>query len=142
MLSDGLAMISDSAFFYVVPYDRQLVEAPDMAYITCLLWAQSPGAALRAMEMQLERDDGSIRYDPPVELLLSPDSVTYHGILQHARSQVGNSVMEHAGYRATDGAFIHRTISVGSQFKFYFRGRAERDDERPYAIRYKERRVA
>src|SRR5262245_33437947 len=119
LLSDGLAMISDCAFFYIVPHDREFIETPDAPYITLLIWAQSPVAALRATDMQIERDDGSVNFQPPSELLLSPDSVTYGSIVRHARRE-GASVMEHASYRiAQDGAFIHRTISVGSEFEFY-----------------------
>lgn len=141
-LSDGLVMISDSSFFYVVPYNRQFIKTPEAPYITLLIWAQSPGAALRAMDSQIEQDDGSTNCQPPPELLLSPDSVTYGSILRQARIRGDLSVLEHASYRsADDGAFIHRTISVGSEFEFHFRGRENDDGEKPYAIQYSEGRV-
>jgi hypothetical protein len=141
-LSDGLAMISDCSFFYVVPYNRQLIKTPEAPYITLLIWAQSPGAALRAMDRQIAKDDGSTTFQPPPELLLSPDSATYGSILRQARVRGDVSVMEHASYRiADDRAFIHRAISVGSEFEFYFRGRENDHGEKPYAIRYSERRV-
>jgi len=54
-LSHRLVMISDCAFFCVVPYDRQLIQTSDAPYISSLVWAQSPGAALRAMDMQIEQ---------------------------------------------------------------------------------------
>ena len=44
--------------------------------------------------------------------------------------------MAYASYRiATDGAFIHKVIE-GNGFKFYFRDKEERPDEKPYAIAY------
>src|SRR4051812_23867681 len=127
-LSDGLAMISDCSFFYVVPYNRQLIKTAEGPYITLLIWAQSPGAALRATESQIEKDDGSANFQPPPELLLSPDAATYGSILRQVPDRGDVSVMEHADYRiAGDGAFVHRTISVGYEFEFYFRGRDNND---------------
>jgi hypothetical protein len=102
--------------------------------ITSLLWAESEGAALRALFMEIEADEAIPGLQIPQEMLLTGGPATYGGILAAVRTGRHGRFLQHADYRiAKDGAFIHRTIS-GQTFSFHFRGLAEEESERPYAI--------
>jgi hypothetical protein len=136
LLSGGLLRVGSDAFVFTVPYDQHLAKTPLAPYVTLLVWAPSEGAALRALESEIEKDDG-VSGEPPPEMLFDPNAKTYAAIVRAAKQQYGGEFSEHASYRiATDGAFIQKSVSAGP-FEYCFRSPSRVGAEAPFAIKYR-----
>lgn len=140
-LSEDLFMFSEQVFYFVVPHDRRCAVTADAPFLTCVIWAQSAGAARRAMNSAIEDDREMNGSWPPQELLPKDGVLTYGDILRAVKSECPESVMETASYRvASDGAFIHKSISArlhDGRYEYYFRSPKIFDEERPYAVSFK-----
>ena len=129
-----LYQVEESCYLIAVSHDEQLQVFDDTKFVTCLLWAEGEGAALRSTLQEIENDRIIPAKKPPREMLLPNGSATYGAIIGTLKSNQRRQVMEVASYRiARDGAFIHRAIHA-PKLDFYFRGLTEESSERPYAI--------
>ena len=136
-LGDDLYKIEANVYLSTVPFTRDLVRSRRGPFITMLLWAASDGAVLRAARMNIEADDLLSATPPPEMLLPETKNPNYSELLTAAKSGLHGKHMEHASYRiASDGRFIHKTISVG-RFEFHFRNRNIRKREMPYCIAFR-----
>lgn len=132
-LKDALFRIGPNCYVTAGEYDADLSPSPSRR-VGSLLWAESDGAALRAVNMEIEADALCPGGKIPSEMLLPGRPRTYGEILSAFRTGRHGSFMEHADYRiARDGAFIHRALD-GPDFVFYFRSLVEKPSEIPYAI--------
>jgi hypothetical protein len=128
--------------YLICPAANERFERPPgiPGFVVGLLWAQSEGAARRAILKAVDADPPDLRplpEPPPAELLLPGSGDTYGSIVTHLRAQRPTKFIESATYRVgTDGAFVHRTIGA-APFTFFFRNRKGDDDDRCYAIEYR-----
>ncbi len=129
---DTLYAAHENCYLIAVPHNQRLQKIGDTRFATCLLWAESQGAALRAGLKEIENDRVVAAATPPMEMLLRRDCTTYGPILEFLKLKHGN-YMETANYRISDGAQVHRVIDT-EIFEFYFRSPSEDWNERPYAI--------
>jgi hypothetical protein len=139
---DGvLFRLAPSQYLICPPYNERFERVSGIAaFLGALLWAPNDGAARRAALMDIEADSPGIRPVaeslPPRELLPSSGSTKYGAILGELRAASSRRYLETASYRvATDGAFIHRTIS-SVPYTFFFRNRKDDDSDPCYAIEY------
>jgi hypothetical protein len=133
-LSERLRKIAAHQFILVVESDlRGTANGP---FITMAVWAESDGAALRAIELSKESDQ-PCESDGPPERLLPPGATASYGSIVATLREQGADFMESAEYRiASDGAFVHKVIH-SPQANFYFRSPEEIAGEKPYAVSYR-----
>jgi hypothetical protein len=140
-VDDVLYYLAPTQYLICPPHNEQLATIPGVAgFLGSLLWAPNDGAARRAALMDVEADAVEkrprVEPPPPPELLLSPDATAYGVILARAKSGRHGRHLESASYRiGRDGAFVHRSISVGPT-TFFFRSRKDDDSDPCYAIEY------
>ncbi len=135
-LREDILKIENTKYLIITTHNSpSLEEAAGGPFISSLLWACGDGAATRAMHREIENDE-KIILEPPEEILPTKDAKTYAAILSGLRSVGAEGVLESAGYRWTDGKFVHRVIG-SSIADYYFRGRKNRENEIPYAILWK-----
>jgi hypothetical protein len=135
-LSENVRRVSRGKYLVVVESDL----SGDVAggpYVTMVAWAETDGAALRAVDAALERDaEPDHDQMPPPELLPEPTASGYATILS-ALKRRGESVLESGEYRiATDGAFLHKVIRATAA-TYYFRSPVEIGDEKPFAVTHR-----
>ena len=132
-LSENLRKVCDQTYLLVVDTDQQ-GHSVDGPYVTSAVWAETDGAALRAVDGDLEADTQIENKIIPVSVLVpSGATPTYSSILAALRDLDGG-VIEAGEYRiATDGAFLHKVIR-GRRRTYYFRERRISRSERPFAI--------
>jgi hypothetical protein len=136
-LDESLLKISMNKYFVTSPFRGNCLEEMEGGpFLTALLWACSDGAALRAYNMMIERDDMVTAMPPPI-LLPAEDANTYSAILICLKKKNLKSVIESATYRIiSDGSFVHRSIECDLA-SYYFRSSEHDDQEEPYAILWK-----
>lgn len=134
-LEDILFKLDESAFLLCAPYDAQLRPLANDVAVTAVVWAESEGAARRAVLQQLEADEPSDS-QPPAEILLRPGLERYGQIREAGRTGSFGSILEAASYRGRDGCFIDRRINF-PRWTFHFRAREGNDSERCYAVQVK-----
>lgn len=135
-LDEDLFKIDENSFFFLVPYNKELIESEDGPYISMFIWAQSEQAIRRAYCQEIENDITLEEIEPPKEMLLETGSRTYREILKDVKTNKFGSWMETGNYRiVSDGKFIDKSIQVGS-FIFHFRSNKENLEEIPYVISY------
>lgn len=141
-LGGTLFRISPTQFLICPPYNERFERSPGtVGFVAAVLWAPYEGAARRALLLDVEADRPEHRplaEEPPPPGLLPPGAAgTYGGILSGLRGAGRERVLESATYRvASDGAFVHRTISAAPS-TFFFRNRKDAADDRCYAIEYR-----
>lgn len=131
-LEDVLFKVSESAFLLCAPYDEQLRPLVGDLAVTAVVWAESEGAARRAVLQQLEADQPTDA-QPPAEMLLKPGMKRYGEIREAGRTGSFGSMLEAASYRSRDGLFVDRRINL-PRWTFHFRGLESHDTEPCYAI--------
>lgn len=136
-LDESLFKISVTKYLIISPYrGNHLEQMEGGPFLTALLWACSDGAALRAYNMMIERDDMVTAMPPPI-LLPAEDANTYSAILTCLKERDLKAIIESATYRIVgDGSFVHRSIEC-ELASYYFRSSAHDDQEEPYAILWK-----
>ena len=135
-VDEDLYKIADTCFLIAMPHDRDCTPSSRPPHVTTVMWADSDGAARRALRGRIEADNERLGLTPPAALLLAPGVLTYGDIVAVFASRRHGDFEERAEYRiATDGAFIHRVISA-RLLSFFFRSRKHDNDEAPYAIQY------
>jgi len=100
--------------------------------VTAAVWAESEGAARRAVLQQLEADE-SKDSRPPEGVLLRRGLERYGEIREAGRTGSSGNMLEAASYRGRDGLFIDRRINF-PRWTFHFRGGEDDDAERCYAV--------
>ena len=100
--------------------------------VTAAVWAESEGAARRAVLQQLEADE-SKDSRPPEGVLLRRGLERYGGIREAGRTGSSGNMLEAASYRGRDGLFIDRRINF-PRWTFHFRGGEDDDAARCYAV--------
>jgi hypothetical protein len=129
-----LYQLDETSYFLASDLNHKLEPTPGGPFIMSLLWAVDQGAARRAALNQIELDTCHIVVLPPSWLLPDQSKPTYGSIRQGVIDSGASGFLETADYRiATDGAFIHRSIS--SRGREYFFRTTDGDEEHPYAIR-------
>jgi hypothetical protein len=109
---------------------------PEGLNLASLLLAPDDSAVMRVTKMDIEHDANAL-LEVPTAALPSGAAATYGEILKGLKRENGKGSLESAEYRlGSDGLFVHRTIQTGL-VDYFFRGRAENDNEAPYAICYK-----
>lgn len=140
-VEDGLFQLEDTAFVFAVPYEMDLASSTRGPLVTLAVWAESIGAARRALNGKVDADEMIPGSRPPDEMLLSPGHSTYAMILTDARAVGSRSgILEMASY-GTNGAFIHAKI-MARGFEFMFRDNRVPVDLQPYAICFSASRAA
>ena len=137
-LSKYLFKIDACQYCLGMPHaDKTLVVKPGGPFLSALLWSCGDGAALRSVDLQIEKDENLVS-SPPVDLLPGCVGNTYHEILNCLKTIGCKGISEVAGYRiATDGLFVHRCIT-SEMAEYYFRGRETAKDEAPHAIMWRQ----
>ena len=134
-LVDVLFKVEDGKYLLCVPYDAQIKPLENDYSIAAILWAETDGAAKRAVLQQLEADVRG-NATPPSEILLPGGPVQYDEVVREAKSGAHGSLLESAIYRVGDGLFIDRTIAL-PRWTFHYRGRRSKGDEPCYAVEYR-----
>lgn len=139
-VDDVLFRIAPTQYLICPPYNERFERISGAtAFLGSVLWAPNDGAARRAVLMEIEADlqrDESIAGSPPPEMLLPSGATTYGAILEEVKSGRHGRYLEGASFRiGSDGAFVHRSISV-SPLTFFFRSREDDDHDRCYAIEF------
>jgi hypothetical protein len=134
LVARGLFRLGEDVYLYTVPHDHRLRNASNGArFVSMVLWAETEGAARRALLGEVEADlrDGTRR--PPGELLPAGAAGMYGDIRAALRAEK-QEMREFAEYRiATDGVFLHRVIQSESTL-YYFRNDESDETERPFAV--------
>src|SRR5262249_40143882 len=135
--SNNVLQVDADIYAFVVPYNEKLeTGAPGAPFATMVAWAESPGAARRALSREVEADPGPSGKPAPNELLPAAHARTYAEVLAAART-AKTRAQQYATYRVgSDGAFVHRVIDCGRTV-YCFRSTGPDDTERPYAIIWK-----
>ena len=134
-VGDGIFELEDSAFVFTVPHEKNLTPSSRGPLITLAVWAESVGAARRALTGKIEMDEVVASNVPPVEMLLRPGHSTYSSLLADARESGSSSgILETASYNA-QGAFIHAEIAARG-FQFMFRDFRTPPNLLPYAVTF------
>jgi hypothetical protein len=129
-IDDGIYKIGD-AYLFTVPHHQDISPSQEPV-ISQVIWSPSLGSLKRAYSHNLESDDGAAG-EPPLEMRLKQDAVTYQTILAELKAQ-NLKYMESATYRImTDGKFVHKQIE-SKYYHAYFRSRHVEPEEKPYAI--------
>jgi len=131
-VEDVLFRLHDSAFLVCASYDAQLVPLANDLTITAVVWAESEGAARRAVLQQLEADERRDSH-PPAGILLRPGLERYGEIKEAGRTGSFGNMLEAASYRGRDGLFIDRRINFPT-WTFHFRGPEDDEGECCYAV--------
>ena len=101
-------------------------------YVTGVYLISDDGAARRLTALAIEEDSGGSLVLP--REVLPESSVAEYGSILMGLKRMKAVCQETAAYRiAIDGKFVHRTIET-DRYVFYFRGNADDDLERPYAV--------
>ena len=130
-LGGSLFKIDDGKYIVCVPYDARMAPLADDYSITIVVWAETDGAARRAVLQDLEAD---VR-----ESTLPPHAMTLNGCVRYgdlaAAAKAGGlgSVLESASYRFSDGKFSDRRITL-PVWTFHFRGQRNNAQEKVYAV--------
>ncbi|WP_137936090.1 hypothetical protein [Chitinivorax sp. B] len=136
-LGNSLYIAGENIYILVSPYKEGcLVSNPQAPFIAGILWACEPGAALRAITMEIEEDKGSV---VPIPISFLPNSClpTYGAIRDTLMEIMPNGCIEAGSYRiASDGAFVHRKLD-SREYTFFFRNPKGGESEEPYAALYK-----
>lgn len=142
-VGEDLLKLSETAYLFIVPYNRDFEGQETGPYISMALWAQSEGAVRRAYMREIHADQGDNGKIPPSSFCVEPNMFSYQDILKLAMTNKYGSYMEHASYpymgEGKDAPFLHRTVSV-SGFEFHFRSRDDDKNETPYVIAYRGKR--
>jgi hypothetical protein len=132
-LEGTLFKISDGKYIVCVPYDARMTPLVGEHSITIAVWAETDGAARRAVLQDLT-SDVSEDVLPPDEMTLS-GRVKYGDIAKVAKTGVFGSALESASYRFSDGQFTDRRITLPA-WTFHFRGRRDDPQEKVYAVQH------
>jgi hypothetical protein len=141
-LEGVLFRLAPTQYVICPPYNEHLLRVPGVVgFLGALLWAPHDGAARRAALLDIEADDAIRRLEiepvPPADLLLPGGPTSYGAILSELKTGRYGKPFESASYRvAKDGAFVHRSISVGGH-EFFFRNRKDDDNDTCYAIQFR-----
>src|SRR5262245_2374681 len=84
-VTDDIYRLDRNAYIFLVPYNANLVEDAGSPYATTLIWAPSDGAVQRAINLDVEADDG-VTDAPPPDMLLPSVGPTYAELLRGARA--------------------------------------------------------
>ena len=131
-VEDVLYRVDKSAFLLCTPYDGQLRPLGRDVAVAAIVWAESEGAARRAVLQQLEADEAR-DVQPPAAVLLRPGVERYAEIRETARTGRFGSMLQAASYRNSDGLFVDRRINL-PRWTFHFRNREDNNFERCYAV--------
>jgi hypothetical protein len=136
-IAPSIVLLTSDTYAFIVPYNERLErDAPGAPFATMAVWAESPGAARRALHNEIEADAPTLGKSPPAELLPRGSHGAYGEIVAAAK-RAGKSALEFAEYRiATDGAFVHRVVQC-DRVSYYFRSHKDDATECPYAIALK-----
>ena len=136
-IADNLYCIGPEA--YIFAHNDILRETKKRGpYMTILLWADSDGAAKRAMLMDIESDKGSTGLLPPPEMLYAKNCITYGELKNHLK-KIGilTPYIQTAGYRiARDGAFVASSVSPNN-WEFMYRNLKVKPSDTPFAIQFR-----
>lgn len=138
-ITDSLYAIVDAPGMYLgVSDENQSFEKDVNAPLAIVLfWAESEAAIRHCVLSENVQESDSNGVQPPAELLLAPECLTYGAILKAAGSGTFGRHMERADYRLPENYFLHRIITVGSHHSFYFRSSEDDMNEKVYAIGYR-----
>ena len=140
----GSSMLQLDADLYRIGIGQYCIGEPSEGNgepaLVSLLWATSDGAARRVYLNEIESDDLKNAL-PPRELLPLSADCSYLQIAKFLKASGARGISESASYRImTDGLFIHKSISSNIAV-YYFRSPEIVDDEHPYAILWKLKRL-
>jgi hypothetical protein len=109
-LSENVRKIEDCKYLVVVESDLA-GNAEDGPYVTMIAWAETDGAALRAIDGALEADARQSKTQEPPIVLLPGEAASTYGVIIVRLKKLGESILESGEYRiASDGAFLHKVV--------------------------------
>ena len=123
---------------YLVVVESNLVgEMAHGPYVTMVAWAESDGAAVRAIDGALEADKERTEVTPPPDELLPEVGAAAYVPIIGALKKKGEPVLESGEYRiGSDGAFLHKVIR-SSCAAYYFRSPEPLENEAPFSITHR-----
>ncbi len=117
----------DSNFFVVAqPYNGSFIEGEDGPYITAFYWGANEEAVEYCLQYKSQLECGETNLAPS-ELLFGTEGT--YGQLR----KLSSSYEESAVYRASDGDFVHKKLTLNGCVYYFLKSDID-DDEVPYAI--------
>ena len=140
----GLSPIAEDLYrispqIYLFAHHEILTEAKVPGpYVTILLWAESDGAAKRAMLQDLEADKDRSNLAPPAEMLYQTGCVTYRQLIAHLK-HIGKfqPYTVTGSYRIIKGGDFTATHVNVDNWVFMFRSQKVKAEEPPFAIQFR-----
>ncbi len=133
-LKGNVAQIDSNVFLLLTKFGPDL-SALSEREVTHVIWATSPGAICRVLDLAIEADD-EVSLVPPLEMTFGA-APEYSALLASCKERWPSATLETASYRiASDGKFICRKIETRG-VAYYFRQPEHNDKEVPFVIQHR-----